>query len=170
MNTKFPDTKVETTTTTTTDTKADVTVVPENAESSDDAESPAVESGQKTIMTDDPNRYTVEKLKSDLEKVTTKEEYNTFLMNIFQPNIQNMIVDDVAEMSNLMKSKKKSFEESTESPKETLNDEVKDFVNESNDVLDAFLVNKKQTDKIIEGVSSKKIKDTDKDLLDNLDC
>ena len=157
-------------TTTTTDTKADVTVVPENAESSDDAESPAVESGQKTIMTDDPNRYTVEKLKSDLEKVTTKEEYNTFLMNIFQPNIQNMIVDDVAEMSNLMRSKIKSFEESTESPKETLNDEVKDFVNESNDVLDAFLVNKKQTDKIIEGVSSKKIKDTDKDLLDNLDC
>jgi len=58
----------------TTDTKTDVTVVPENAESSDDAESPAVESGQKTIMTDDPNRYTVEKLKSDLEKVTTKEE------------------------------------------------------------------------------------------------
>ena len=170
INTKFPDTKVETTTTTTTDTKADVTVVPENAESSDDVESPAVESGQKTIMTDDPNRYTVEKLKSDLEKVTTKEEYNTFLMNIFQPNIQNMIVDDVAEMSNLMRSKIKSFEESTESPKETLNDEVKDFVNESNDVLDAFLVNKKQTDKIIEGVSSKKIKDTDKDLLDNLDC
>jgi len=154
----------------TTDTKADVTVVPENAESSDDAESPAVESGQKTIMTDDSNRYTVEKLKSDLEKVTTKEEYNTFLMNIFKPNFQNMIVDDVPEMSNLMKSKLKSFEESTESPKETLNDEVKAFVNESNDVLDAFLVNKKQTDKIIEGVSSKKIKDTDKDLLDNLDC
>jgi len=154
----------------TTDTKTDVTVVPENAESSDDAESPAVESGQKTIMTDDSNRYTVEKLKSDLEKVTTKEEYNTFLMNIFKPNFQNMIVDDVPEMSNLMKSKLKSFEESTESPKETLNDEVKAFVNESNDVLDAFLVNKKQTDKIIEGVSSKKIKDTDKDLLDNLDC
>jgi hypothetical protein len=154
----------------TTDTKADVTVVPENAESSDDVESPAVESGQKTIMTDDSNRYTVEKLKSDLEKVTTKEEYNTFLINIFHPNIQNMIVPDVDEMSNLMRSKIKSFEESTESPKETLNDEVKDFVNESNDILDAFLVNKKQTDKIIEGVSSKKIKDTDKDLLDNLDC
>ena len=224
-------------------------VVPENAESSDDVESPAVESGQKTINTDDPNRYTVEKLKIDLEKVTNKKEYEIFLINVFQPNIQNMIVDDVAEMSSLMRSKVNSFEnlndikidikklekESqivskvdiitpnksnfsanftfvvtkvddnnkvvtikplgseelislsfddiankfdlketienlTESSKETLNDEVKDYVNETNDVLDAFLVNKKQTDKIIEGVSSKKIKDTDKDLLDNLDC
>lgn len=224
-------------------------VVPENAESSDDAESPAVESGQKTINTDDPNRYTVEKLKSDLEKVTNKKEYEIFLINVFQPNIQNMIVDDVAEMSSLMKSKINSFENlndikidikklekesqivskvdiitpnksnfsanftfvvtkvddnnkvvtikplgseelislsfddiankfdlketienSTESSKETLNDEVKDYVNKTNDVLDAFLVNKKQIDKIIEGVSSKKIKDTDKDLLDNLDC
>ena len=224
-------------------------VVPENAESSDDVESPAVESGQKTINTDDPNRYTVEKLKIDLEKVTNKKEYEIFLINVFQPNIQNMIVDDVAEMSSLMRSKVNSFEnlndikidikklekESqivskvdiitpnksnfsanftfvvtkvddnnkvvtikplgseelislsfddiankfdlketienlTESSKETLNDEVKEYVNETNDVLDAFLVNKKQTDKIIEGVSSKKIKDTDKDLLDNLDC
>ena len=224
-------------------------VVPADAESSDDVESPAVESGQKTINTDDPNRYTVEKLKIDLEKVTNKKEYDNFLIDVFTPNIQNMIVDDVAEMSSLMRSKVNSFEnlndikidikklekESqivskvdiitpnksnfsanftfvvtkvddnnkvvtikplgseelislsfddiankfdlketienlTESSKETLNDEVKDYVNETNDVLDAFLVNKKQTDKIIEGVSSKKIKDTDKDLLDNLDC
>ena len=249
MNTKFPDTKVKTTTTTTTDTKTDVTVVPENAESSDDVESPAVESGQKTINTDDPNRYTVEKLKIDLEKVTNKKEYEIFLIDIFRPNIQNMIVDDVAEMSSLMKSKINSFEnlndikidikklekESqivskvdiitpnksnfsanftfvvtkvddnnkvvtikplgseelislsfddiankfdlketienlTESSKETLNDEVKKYVNETNDVLDAFLVNKKQIDKIIEDVSSKKIKDIDKALLDNLYC
>jgi len=224
-------------------------VVPENAESSNDVESPAVESGQKTINTDDPNRYTVEKLKSDLEKVTNKKEYDNFLIDVFTPNIQNMIQDDVTEMTNLMNGKKNSFknlndikidikklekesqivskvdiitpnksnfsanftfvvtkvddnnkvvtikplgseelislsfddiankfdlketiENLTESSKETLNDEVKDYVNETNDVLDAFLVNKKQTDKIIEGVSSKKIKDTDKDLLDNLDC
>ena len=224
-------------------------VVPENAESSDDVESPAVESGQKTINTDDPNRYTVEKLKIDLEKVTNKKEYEIFLIDIFRPNIQNMIVDDVAEMSSLMKSKINSFENlndikidikklekesqivskvdiitpnksnfsanftfvvtkvddnnkvvtikplgseelislsfddiankfdlketienSTESSKETLNDEVKEYVNETNDVLDAFLVNKKQIDKIIEDVSSKKIKDIDKALLDNLYC
>jgi hypothetical protein len=224
-------------------------VVPENAESSDDVESPAVESGQKTINTDDPNRYTVEKLKIDLEKVTNKKEYDNFLIDVFIPNIKNMIQDDVTEMTSLMNGKKNSFanlndikldikklekesqivskvdiitpnksnfsanftfvvtkiddnnkvvtikplgseelislsfddiankfdlketiENSTESLKETLNDEVKEYVNETNDVLDAFLVNKKQTDKIIEGVSSKKIKDTDKDLLDNLDC
>jgi hypothetical protein len=224
-------------------------VVPADAESSDDVESPAVESGQKTINTDDPNRYTVEKLKIDLEKVTNKKEYDNFLIDVFIPNIQNMIQDDVTEMTNLMNGKKNSFEnlndikidikklekESqivskvdiitpnksnfsanftfvvtkvddnnkvvtikplgseelislsfddiankfdlketienlTESSKETLNDEVKKYVNETNDVLDAFLVNKKQIDKIIEGVSSKKIKDTDKNLLDNLDC
>jgi hypothetical protein len=230
-------------------TKSDVTVVPENAESSDDVESPAVESGQKTINTDDPNRYTVEKLKIDLEKVTNKKEYDNFLIDVFIPNIQNMIQDDVTEMTNLMNGKKNSFEnlndikidikklekESqivtkvdiitpnksnfsanftfvvtkvddnnkvvtikplgseelislsfddiankfdlketienlTESSKETLNDEVKKYVNETNDVLDAFLVNKKQIDKIIEGVSSKKIKDIDKNLLDDLYC
>jgi hypothetical protein len=96
----------------TTDTKAvlETNVVPENAESSDDVESPAVNSGQKTINTDDPNRYTVEKLKIDLEKVTNKKEYEIFLINVFQPNIQNMIVDDVAEMSSLMKAKVNSFE------------------------------------------------------------
>jgi hypothetical protein len=74
--------------------------------------------------------------------------------------------DDIANKFDL----KETIENLTESSKETLNDEVKKYVNETNDVLDAFLVNKKQIDKIIEGVSSKKIKDIDKNLLDDLYC
>jgi hypothetical protein len=95
--------------TTTTDIEADVTVVPADAESSDDVESPAVEAEVKereVVVIDESVRYKISDFKADLDKVTTKEELNNLLADLSIKNSEQLIsYEDLQEMATMVKEK-----------------------------------------------------------------
>jgi hypothetical protein len=87
----------------------DVTVVPADAESSDDVESPAVEAGEqerKVKTIDDSVRYDISDFKEDLAKVNTKEELQSLLGDLNIKNSEEKIaLEDLKEMSILANEK-----------------------------------------------------------------
>lgn len=84
-------------------------VVPGDAESSDDAESPAVDStedGRETVFIADQDRYTPELLKEDLDKVNTIDEMNQVIANLqIKVNEQKVALEDVEAMGKLIQDK-----------------------------------------------------------------
>ena len=84
-------------------------VVPADAESSDDVESPAVEAEVKereVVDIDDSLRYKVSDFKADLDKVTTKEELNNLIADLSIKNSQRLIsYEDLQEMQTMTKEK-----------------------------------------------------------------
>jgi hypothetical protein len=84
-------------------------VVPADAESSDDVESPAVEAEVKereVVDIDESLRYKVSDFKADLDKVTTKEELNNLLADLSIKNSQQLIsLEDLQEMAVMNKEK-----------------------------------------------------------------
>ena len=90
-----------------------VNVVPTDAESSDDVESPAVEAGdqeRKVQVIDDAIRYRVSDFKSDLAKVNTKEELQNLLTDLSIKNGEEKVaLEDLQEMAKLAKEKAEGF-------------------------------------------------------------
>jgi len=88
---------------------SEANVVPKNAESSDDVPSPAVEAGQKereVTVIDDAVRYRVSDFKTDLGKITTKEELKALVADLSIKNAEQLIsFEDLKEMSELIKEK-----------------------------------------------------------------
>ena len=84
-------------------------VVPADAESSDDVESPAVEAEVKereVVVIDDSLRYKISDFKADLAKVTTKEELNNLLADLSIKNSEQLIsYEDLQEMAVMIKEK-----------------------------------------------------------------
>lgn len=84
-------------------------VVPADAESSDDVESPAVEAEVKereVVVIDDSLRYKISDFKADLDKVTTKEEFNNLIADLSIKNSQRLIsYEDLQEMQTMAKEK-----------------------------------------------------------------
>jgi hypothetical protein len=84
-------------------------VVPADAESSDDVESPAVEAEvneREVIVIDDSLRYKISDFKADLAKVTTKEELNSLLTDLSIKNSEQLIsYEDLQEMATMAKEK-----------------------------------------------------------------
>ena len=87
----------------------ETSVVPANAESSDDVQSPAVEVGEqerKEVVIDDSLRYRVNDFKIDLAKVNTKEELRVLLDDLNIKNSEEKVAfEDLQEMANLTKEK-----------------------------------------------------------------
>jgi hypothetical protein len=87
----------------------DVTVVPEDAESSDDVQSPAVEAGEqerKVEVIDDAVRYRVNDFKADLKKVNSKQELQDLLAELNIKNTEEKVaLEDLQEMAVLAKAK-----------------------------------------------------------------
>jgi hypothetical protein len=87
----------------------EASVVPADAESSDDVQSPAVEAEQKerkVDVIDDSVRYRVADFKADLDKVTTKEALRSLLADVSIKNGEQLIFfEDLKEMSDLAKEK-----------------------------------------------------------------
>lgn len=86
-------------------------VVPADAESSDDVESPAVNfenKEDKFINSDDSSVYNIDDLKNDLNKINSIEELNDFYINTFQFKLNNgqILFYDAQEMSELITNKK----------------------------------------------------------------
>ena len=88
---------------------SEANVVPANAESSDDVQSPAVEASQKereVTVIDDAVRYRVSDFKADLAKVTTKEQLKALQAELSIKNAEQLIsFEDLKEMSELFKEK-----------------------------------------------------------------
>jgi hypothetical protein len=88
---------------------SEASVVPADAESSDDVQSPAVESEQgerETAVIDDALRYRVSDFKADLAKINTKEELNALVRELSIKNADQLIsFEDLKEMSELIKTK-----------------------------------------------------------------
>ena len=88
-------------------------VVPADAESSDDVQSPAVEAGKqerKVEVIDDAVRYRVNDFKSDLAKVNTKEELQTLLADLSIKNADEKVaLEDLQEMAKLATEKAASL-------------------------------------------------------------
>jgi hypothetical protein len=84
-------------------------VVPADAESSDDVESPAVEAEVKereVVVIDESVRYKISDFKADLDKVTTKEELNNLLADLSIKNSEQLIsYEDLQEMATMVKEK-----------------------------------------------------------------
>jgi hypothetical protein len=73
---------------------SEASVVPADAESSDDVQSPAVESEQgerETAVIDDALRYRVSDFKADLGKVNTKEEFKALIEELSIKNADQLI-------------------------------------------------------------------------------
>ena len=91
-----------------------VNVVPADAESSDDVESPAVEAGdqeRKVQVIDDAIRYRVSDFKSDLAKVNTKEELQSLLTDLSIKNGEEKVaLEDLQEMAKLAREKAEGFD------------------------------------------------------------
>ena len=90
-------------------TKYDPSVVPANAESSDDVESPAVEAGKKereVTVIDDSLRYRVSDFKADLTKVNTPAELKALLGELSIKNAEQLIsFEDLQQMAAMAKTK-----------------------------------------------------------------
>ena len=84
-------------------------VVPANAESSDDVESPAVEAGKKereVTVIDDSLRYRVSDFKADLTKVNTPAELKALLGELSIKNAEQLIsFEDLQQMAAMAKTK-----------------------------------------------------------------
>ena len=84
-------------------------VVPTDAESSDDVESPAVEAEvteREVVVIDESVRYKISDFKADLAKVTTKEELNNLLADLSIKNSEQLIsYEDLQEMATMLKEK-----------------------------------------------------------------
>jgi hypothetical protein len=84
-------------------------IVPADAESSDDVESPAVEAEVKereVVVIDESVRYKISDFKADLDKVTTKEELNNLLADLSIKNSEQLIsYEDLQEMATMVKEK-----------------------------------------------------------------
>jgi hypothetical protein len=88
-------------------------VVPTDAESSDDVQSPAVEAGEqerKVQVIDDATRYRVSDFKSDLAKINTKEELQNLLTELSIKNSDEKVaLEDLQEMAKLAQEKANSL-------------------------------------------------------------
>jgi hypothetical protein len=84
-------------------------VVPIDAESSDDVQSPAVEAGEqerKVEVIDDAVRYRVNDFKADLNKVNSKQELQDLLAELNIKNTEEKVaLEDLQEMAVLAKAK-----------------------------------------------------------------
>ena len=88
-------------------------VVPADAESSDDVDSPAVKAGEqerKEQVIDDAVRYRLNNFKSDLDKVNSKEELQALLAELSIKNSEEKVaIEDLREMAILAKEKAESL-------------------------------------------------------------
>jgi len=96
----------------------DVNVVPANAESSDDVQSPAVEAGEqerKVQVIDDAVRYRINDFKDDLKKVNSKQELQDLLAELNIKNTEEKVaLEDLQEMAVLARAKAEELNTPTE--------------------------------------------------------
>jgi hypothetical protein len=93
-------------------------VVPVDAESSDDVQSPAVVAGEqerKVQVIDDAVRYRINDFKADLDKVNSKQELQDLLAELSIKNTEEKVAfEDLQEMSVLARAKAEQLNTTTE--------------------------------------------------------